>query len=120
MKGASSMHELQILMTGLAFGESPRWRQDRLWISDWSAREIIAVNLEGKSEMIARAPSFPDNAEQVVSAYPIGSTLDVWYEPQRPQEAALDIDLSKQLRRLLLGSAISLSIALCSLLIRSE
>jgi sugar lactone lactonase YvrE len=51
--------ELQTLMTGIVFGESPRWHDDRLWFSDWGAQEIIAVDLEGKSEVIVRMPSFP-------------------------------------------------------------
>ena len=51
--------ELQTLMTGLAFGESPRWHADRLWFSDWGAQEVIAVDLEGKSEVITRIQSFP-------------------------------------------------------------
>lgn len=57
----SSMPELQTLMTGLVFGESPRWHDDRLWFSDWGAQQVIAVDLEGKSEVIVRAsfPSFP-------------------------------------------------------------
>jgi sugar lactone lactonase YvrE len=46
-------------MTGLAFGESPRWHNDRLWFSNWGAQEIIAVDLKGNSEVIIRMPSFP-------------------------------------------------------------
>ena len=53
------MPELQTLMTGIAFGESPRWHDERLWLSDWGAQEVIAVDLEGKSEVIVRMPSFP-------------------------------------------------------------
>jgi sugar lactone lactonase YvrE len=51
--------ELQTLMTGIVFGESPRWHDDRLWFSDWGAQELIAVDLEGKSEVVVRVPSFP-------------------------------------------------------------
>jgi sugar lactone lactonase YvrE len=51
--------ELQILVSGLAFPESPRWHDDHLWFSDWGAHEVIAVDLEGRSEVIARVPSFP-------------------------------------------------------------
>jgi len=51
--------ELQTLMTGIVFGESPRWHGDRLWFADWGAQELIAVDLEGKSEVIVRMPSFP-------------------------------------------------------------
>jgi sugar lactone lactonase YvrE len=53
------MPELQTLMTGIVFGESPRWHQDRLWFSDWGAQEVIAVDLAGNSEVIVRVPSFP-------------------------------------------------------------
>lgn len=53
------MPELQTLMTGLVFGESPRWHDDRLWFSDMGALEVIAVDLEGKSEVIARVPAMP-------------------------------------------------------------
>jgi sugar lactone lactonase YvrE len=51
--------EPHILMTGIAFGESPRWHEDRLWFCDWGAQEVIAVDLEGTSEVIVRVPSFP-------------------------------------------------------------
>jgi sugar lactone lactonase YvrE len=53
------MPELQTLVTGIAFGESPRWHYDRLWFSDWGAQEVIAVGLDGNSEVIVRMPSFP-------------------------------------------------------------
>src|SRR5918911_1875323 len=55
----SSMPELQTLMTGLALGESPRWHDGRLWFSDWGAQEVVAVDLEGKSEVIVRVATLP-------------------------------------------------------------
>jgi len=51
--------ELAILMSGIAFGEQPRWHEHRLWFSDWGPPEVIAVDLEGNSEVVLRAPSFP-------------------------------------------------------------
>jgi len=54
-----SLPEVHVLMTGIAFGEQPRWHEDRLWFSDWGPPEVIAVDLEGNSEVILRAPSFP-------------------------------------------------------------
>jgi sugar lactone lactonase YvrE len=51
------MSELQTLMTGLAFGESPRWHEDRLWFSNWGTQEVVAVDLDGKSEVIVRVPT---------------------------------------------------------------
>jgi sugar lactone lactonase YvrE len=53
------MPELHTLMTGLAFPESPRWHEDRLWFSDWGAHEVIAVDLAGESDGIVRVPSSP-------------------------------------------------------------
>ena len=53
------MPELRVLMTGLVFGEQPRWHEDRLWFSDWGTEEVIAVDLEGTSEVILCARSFP-------------------------------------------------------------
>jgi sugar lactone lactonase YvrE len=50
------MPELQTLLTGLMFGESPRWHEDRLWFANWGARELIAVDLNGKSEVMLRMP----------------------------------------------------------------
>jgi sugar lactone lactonase YvrE len=43
--------EIHTLLTGLAMGESPRWHQDRLWLSDWGAQEIVAVDLDGNREV---------------------------------------------------------------------
>src|SRR2546423_14215329 len=54
----TSRPELRTLMAGLAMGESPRWRQDRLWFSDWGAQQIIAVDPGGKSEILVRVPFF--------------------------------------------------------------
>jgi len=47
------------LVTGIIFGEQPRWHEDRLWFSDWGSREVIAADLQGNREVILRAPSFP-------------------------------------------------------------
>jgi sugar lactone lactonase YvrE len=41
-------------MTGLAIGESPRWREGRLWLSNWGTQEVVAVDLDGNSEVVAR------------------------------------------------------------------
>jgi sugar lactone lactonase YvrE len=46
-------------MSGLVFGESPRWHDERLWFSDMGANELIAVDLDGRSELVARVPAMP-------------------------------------------------------------
>ncbi|HKA01036.1 MAG TPA: SMP-30/gluconolactonase/LRE family protein [Candidatus Solibacter sp.] len=50
------MPEVKTLLTGLAMGESPRWHEDRLWLSDWGAQEIIATDLQGNREVALRVP----------------------------------------------------------------
>jgi sugar lactone lactonase YvrE len=49
--------ELRTLLTGLAFGESPRWHEGRLWFSNWGAQEVVAVDLDGASEVVLRVPT---------------------------------------------------------------
>jgi sugar lactone lactonase YvrE len=48
--------EPQILLSGLAIGESPRWHEGRLWFSNWGTQEIVAVDLEGNSEVVGQGP----------------------------------------------------------------
>jgi sugar lactone lactonase YvrE len=50
---------LRTLLTGHGLVESPRWQGDRLYFSDWSAGEVIAVDLAGQSETVARLKSLP-------------------------------------------------------------
>ncbi len=55
------MSSPQVLLEGVAFGESPRWRDGRLWFSDWGAQEVVAVDEQGNRELIVRVefPAFP-------------------------------------------------------------
>jgi sugar lactone lactonase YvrE len=49
----ASLPKPHTLLTDLAIGESPRWHEGRLWFSNWGAQEVIAVDLDGKSEVMA-------------------------------------------------------------------
>ena len=53
------MSDVRVLMNGLVFGEQPRWHDGRLWFSDWGTQEVIAVDLDGNSEVVLRGASFP-------------------------------------------------------------
>jgi sugar lactone lactonase YvrE len=44
------------LLSGLVIGESPRWHDGRLWFANWGAEEIVAVDLEGNAEVVAKGP----------------------------------------------------------------
>ncbi len=65
-------HDPHTLMTGLMFVESPRWHDNRLWFSDMVAGEVIAVDLAGKSGVVARVQTLglgflPDGRLLIVS-----------------------------------------------------
>lgn len=53
----STESALQVRLADLAFPESPRWHDGRLWVSDWGSREVIVLDLVGQSEVVARIPS---------------------------------------------------------------
>ena len=53
------MNGVRILLTGRGLVESPRWHGDRLYFSDWSAGEVVTVDLAGHSDVIARVDSLP-------------------------------------------------------------
>ena len=86
------MIEPRVLMTGLVIGESPRWHEGRLWFSNWGAQEIIAIDVTGRSELMARVPTtipfsiewLPDGRLLVVSG-PEGRLLR-----QEPNGAFVD------------------------------
>jgi sugar lactone lactonase YvrE len=54
---ARNAPSVRTLLTGLVVGESPRWHQGRLWLANWGAGEIVAVDPEGRSEVVARVPT---------------------------------------------------------------
>jgi sugar lactone lactonase YvrE len=51
------MPESRLLLSGLALGESPRWHDGRLWLANWGTQEIVAVDLAGAREVMARVPT---------------------------------------------------------------
>jgi sugar lactone lactonase YvrE len=48
--------QTETLLTGLVIGESPRWHDGRLWFANWGAEEIVAVDLDGNAEVVAKGP----------------------------------------------------------------
>src|SRR5258707_14964669 len=44
--------ETRVLLDGFGMGESPRWHEGRLWFSSWGTNEILAVDAEGKAEVM--------------------------------------------------------------------
>ena len=54
-----TMSRMRTLLTGRGLVESPRWHEGRLYFSDWSAGEVLGVDLDGRAEVVARVKSLP-------------------------------------------------------------
>jgi sugar lactone lactonase YvrE len=57
MSNASSMPLPTVLLDGLAYVESPRWHEGRLWFAHWGTGEIVAIDLDGHSEVTGHGPA---------------------------------------------------------------
>jgi hypothetical protein len=51
------MSDPQVFLEGVAFGESARWHDGRLWSFDWGAPEVVAVDEAGSKEVTAGSTS---------------------------------------------------------------
>jgi sugar lactone lactonase YvrE len=50
---------MDVLRGGFGLVESPRWHDGRLWFSDWTAGEIVAIDDAGQAEVMVRHASLP-------------------------------------------------------------
>jgi sugar lactone lactonase YvrE len=71
--------KLETLLDGLVFGEGPRWRGDRLWLSDMHAHTVLTVDLAGKREDVLRVEGKPSG----LGWLPDGRLLVVSMEDRR-------------------------------------
>ena len=53
------MPEFTTLISGLSFTECPRWRDGRLYVSDFYTQRVLAVALDGTAETVAHVPQQP-------------------------------------------------------------
>ena len=61
------MPEPKVLLGGLGIPESPRWHEGRLWFCNWIDRQVVAVDMDGKAEvMVVRDPD----------SHPMGYSID--------------------------------------------
>jgi sugar lactone lactonase YvrE len=67
------------LVDGLAFGEGPRWHEDRLWFSDMHALEVQKVGLDGNVQTVVEVPGHPSG----LGWLPDGRLLVVSMEDRR-------------------------------------
>lgn len=48
-----------MLASGIVFGEGPRWRDGRLWLSDMYGHRVLTVDLDGKLETLVEVEGQP-------------------------------------------------------------
>jgi sugar lactone lactonase YvrE len=48
------MGEIRVVLGGLGFPESTRWRDGRVWLCNWGSGEVWAVTPDGQREVMAR------------------------------------------------------------------
>lgn len=53
------MNKPEVLLDGLTFPEAPRWRDGRLWFSDFYTNRVMTVGLDGRAETIVEVPQRP-------------------------------------------------------------
>jgi len=71
--------EPKVLLDGLAMVESPRWHAGRFWFAHWAAGEIVAVDLDGRSEVRGAGPP---RINAVRPDHGLGWTMD-WLPDRR-------------------------------------
>jgi sugar lactone lactonase YvrE len=53
------MAEFATLISGLSFTECPRWRDGRLYVSDFYTHRVLAIAIDGTAETVAHVPQQP-------------------------------------------------------------
>ncbi|MFV3386760.1 SMP-30/gluconolactonase/LRE family protein [Pseudomonas sp. NY15364] len=60
MSVQQEQRQLNVLTSGLIFGESPRWRDGILYISDMLGKKVYAIDAAGAKTVIAEMPNKPN------------------------------------------------------------
>ena len=54
-----STAKVDVLLDGLTFPEGPRWRDGKLWFSDFYTNRVMTVDPKGRAETIVEVPQRP-------------------------------------------------------------
>jgi sugar lactone lactonase YvrE len=49
--------QAKVFATDLVIGESARWRDGRLWLSNWGAAELLTFDQGGRRELVTKVPT---------------------------------------------------------------
>jgi len=53
------MDRIETLVEGMTFTEGPRWRDGKLWFSDFYTHRVLSTDLDGKVTTVAEVPQQP-------------------------------------------------------------
>jgi sugar lactone lactonase YvrE len=57
--GGLTARQLSVVLDGFSFLECPRWRDGRLWVSDFYTDRVVATDGRGVTEVVAEVPGQP-------------------------------------------------------------
>jgi sugar lactone lactonase YvrE len=58
-QGQSAVRELSVVLDGYSYLECPRWRNGRLWVSDFYTNQVVATDGRDNTEVMAEIPGQP-------------------------------------------------------------
>jgi sugar lactone lactonase YvrE len=59
MEGQPSGRDMAVVLDGFSYLECPRWRDGRLWVSDFYTNQVLATDRDGNTEVLAEVPGQP-------------------------------------------------------------
>ncbi|MFJ7214887.1 SMP-30/gluconolactonase/LRE family protein [Amycolatopsis sp. NPDC098790] len=57
--GSTASRQPAVVLDGFSYLECPRWRDGRLWVSDFYTEKVVAIDERGGSEVVADVPGQP-------------------------------------------------------------
>ena len=66
----TSPRQPRVLLDGLAYVESPRWHDDRLWFAHWGTGEIVAVDMRRQQRGRRARPTGARLVDRLVARWP--------------------------------------------------
>ncbi|MBB4931252.1 sugar lactone lactonase YvrE [Lipingzhangella halophila] len=59
MEPQPSSRDVTVVLDGYSYLECPRWRDGRLWVSDFYTNQVVATDGRGDTEVVAEVPGQP-------------------------------------------------------------
>jgi sugar lactone lactonase YvrE len=90
------MTEPKVFLTGLGIPESPRWHEGRLWFCNWIDRQVVAVDTDGKPEVMVERDPDSHSMGYSIGWLPDGRLLTTGDAVQRHERDGLVVTVAEQ------------------------